>query len=190
MRNNLRVHQQISYFSHTHIYRVRWSRLSALPLRLARVMYMTVLGVVLAVAALVVLVSGSLAWTRRLPGNPYIGIRVPEVRKSQEVWQSAHLVAGPLWTIGGVAMLMGSMLFIKGSGWLYAVAALAVIAGVMLVSVGANVGARAASLIDAQQDVEDAAESTCCSSGNNPAPAVDVDAIRRAAHSADNTSDS
>ena len=69
---------------------------------------MIFLGSLLAFAAAFTLIIGVLAWTRRLPGNKYIGIKVPEVRKSKEVWDTAHQFAGPLWVAAGVSFGIAS----------------------------------------------------------------------------------
>ena len=66
------------------------------------VVSMVVLGCVLAALAVVLLLVGALAWTRHLPGNKYVGIKVPEVRESREVWDAVHQFAGPLWLAAGV----------------------------------------------------------------------------------------
>ena len=64
---------------------------------------MTVIGIILGslfgVLAVLLIVVGALGWAAKLPGNPVVGIRVPEVRKSQELWDMAHRVAGPLWVL-------------------------------------------------------------------------------------------
>ena len=64
---------------------------------------MTVIGIILGtlcgILAVVLLVVGVLGWTAKLPGNPIFGIRVPEVRKSKELWDMAHRVAGPLLSL-------------------------------------------------------------------------------------------
>ena len=70
---------------------------------------MTVIGVILVVLAVALLVLGGLAWSRKLPGNGVVGLRVAEVRKSKELWEGAHHVAGPLWVVSGVAMAVGAL---------------------------------------------------------------------------------
>lgn len=76
----------------------------------------TILGTVLLILAIALLVIGVLAWRRKLPGNPVIGIRVAEVRKSQEIWEAAHQVAGPLWLVGGVALVFGGLVAFARKG--------------------------------------------------------------------------
>ena len=62
-------------------------------LRHGTVVSMVVLGCVLAALAVVLVLVGVLAWTRHLPGNKYVGIKVPEVRESREVWDAVHQFA-------------------------------------------------------------------------------------------------
>ncbi|APQ55153.1 Tryptophan-specific permease, 5-methyltryptophan resistance [Corynebacterium pseudotuberculosis] len=157
---------------------------------------MTVVGTLLAIIAIALIIIGAWAWTRRLPGNSYVGIRVPEVRKTQELWTTAHQVAGPLWVVGGIAVGIAATLCFAPSGWLHLMSIIAVLAGILFVSIGANVGARAASLLDAQADAIAASESTCCSAGGSAdveeetqtstSFTPDLEALRRAAQASDN----
>lgn len=48
-----------------------------------------VTALLLILAALFIIVGG-LGWAGKLPGNGVIGIRVPEVRKTKELWDTAH----------------------------------------------------------------------------------------------------
>ena len=84
----------------------------------------TILGTVLLILAIALLVIGVLAWRRKLPGNPVIGIRVAEVRKSKEIWEAAHQVAGPLWLVGGVALVFGGLVAFRAEGWMWLLPAL------------------------------------------------------------------
>jgi len=147
---------------------------------------MTFLAIALMVLAVALILFGVLSWTRKLPGNSVFGLRVPEVRKSQEAWESAHAAAGPIWTFGGVALLFGGLLGFASGGWMWVFTALTVIIALVAVSLGANVGARTASLIDAPADDEQGGCGQDCNCGA-PAetPAVDVAALRRAANEAD-----
>ncbi|QGU08682.1 hypothetical protein COCCU_13960 [Corynebacterium occultum] len=146
------------------------------------------IGVVLLVLALVLLTVGVMAASRRLPGNKVIGLRVPEVRKSREIWNSAHAVAGPLWIFGGVALVFGGLISFVASGWVWILPAVALVIGIIALASGANVGARAATLLDAQNQEDDGCSSCStdggCGCGGHdeaPAPAVDLEAVRRAA---------
>ena len=82
------------------------------------VVSMVVLGCVLAALAVVLVLVGALAWTRHLPGNKYVGIKVPEVRESREVWDAVHQFAGPLWLASGVAMAVAAVPPFSGVSWL------------------------------------------------------------------------
>ncbi|MDO5670369.1 MAG: SdpI family protein [Corynebacterium sp.] len=141
---------------------------------------MTFLAIALLVIAVALILFGVLAWTRKLPGNSVFGLRVPEVRKSQEAWEAAHAAAGPIWTFGGVALLFGAVV---AGGWMWVFTVVTVVIALVAVSLGANVGARTASLIDAPADDEQGGCGQDCNCG---APAeVDVAALRKAASEAD-----
>lgn len=146
-----------------------------------------IIGVILLVLALVLLVVGVLAATRRLPGNGIVGIRVPEVRKSQEVWQSSHAMAGPLWIFSGVALIFGALISFVASGWLWVLPPVTVIVAIVGLASGANVGARTATVLDAHNKKTEGGCSGCsadggcgCGGGDSPAPEVDLDAVMKA----------
>lgn len=143
---------------------------------------MTVIGVILLVLAAALLLFGALSWAKKLPGNSIFGLRVPEVRKSKEAWDSAHAVAGPIWAFGGVALLFGALIAFIASGWMWVLPVLTVLIAVAALSVGANAGARVATLFDAEHAEGGCGENCNCGA---PAPDVDVDALRRAASQAD-----
>lgn len=141
----------------------------------------TILGTVLLILAIALLVIGVLAWRRKLPGNPVIGIRVAEVRKSKEIWEAAHQVAGPLWLVGGVALVFGGLVAFRAEGWMWLLPALTVIVALAAVGAGANIGARRAAAIDVAQKYEEEHSPAPAA----PAPKVDMEALRRAADAAD-----
>lgn len=176
---------------------------------------MTVIGIILGslfgFLAVLLIVAGALAWTAKLPGNPVLGIRVPEVRKSQELWDMAHRVAGPLWVLSGVAWAIASLVSFTASGWLWLIVALGVVGALTFLGMGAGMGAHTVAMVDAKRKAagEASGEGACCSSDgggeggccspadsptdatptNAPventtplnAPAIDLDAVRRAA---------
>lgn len=144
-----------------------------------------VIGVILLVLAAALLILGGLAWSRKLPGNGIIGIRVPEVRKSRELWDAAHRVAGPLWVVGGISLLLSALLAFTATGWMWLIVVLLGLAAVVLLGMGAGTGARAVSILDPQN--QDAGCSSCSDGGScgcgghaEPAPEVDFDALRKA----------
>lgn len=146
-----------------------------------------IIGVILLVLALALLLVGVLATTRRLPGNGIVGIRVPEVRKSQEVWQSSHAMAGPLWIFSGVALVFGALISFVASGWLWVLPPVTVIVAIVGLASGANVGARTATVLDALNKKTESGCSGCsadggcgCGGGDSPAPEVDLDAVMKA----------
>jgi|LSQX01.3.fsa_nt_gb uncharacterized membrane protein len=150
---------------------------------------MTVIAVILLVLAGALLLFGVLSWARKLPGNAIFGLRVPEVRKSEEAWRAAHAAAGPIWTFGGVALLFGAMLAFVSGGWMWVFTVVTLLVALVALSLGANVGARTASLIEDSGDSGDSEEGGCgqdCNCGA-PAetPAVDLAALRKAASEAD-----
>lgn len=149
---------------------------------------MVFIGIVMLIIAAFLVLVGILGWTERLPGNSYIGLRIPEVRKSREMWQIAHKMAGPLWVAGGVTSILAGLLFLTDSIWLWILAGVLIVVALIFVSLGASAGARAVSIISAQ---EDSGSDSCCSSGGSDAsnqqaaatPEVDIAALRRAAQS-------
>lgn len=147
---------------------------------------MTVVAIILIVLAAALIIFGGLSWAGKLPGNSLFGLRVPEVRKSEEAWRSAHAAAGPIWTFGGVALLFGAMLAFVSGGWMWVFTVVTVLLALVAVSLGANVGARTASLVDAPADDDAGGCGQDCNCGA-PAetPAVDLGALRRAASEAD-----
>ncbi|BAC19675.1 putative tryptophan transporter [Corynebacterium efficiens YS-314] len=176
-----------------------------------RVVDMTVIGIILGslfgILAVLLVVTGVLAWKAKLPGNPVLGIRVPEVRKSQELWDMAHRVAGPLWVLSGVAWAIASLMAFAATGWMWLVVGLGVIGGLVFLGMGAGMGAHTVAMVDAKRKAqgEDAGGCSSCGEGgcgsaaegagdtcapaNEPvendtpvnAPAIDFDALRRAA---------
>ncbi|WJY93453.1 hypothetical protein CFAEC_13340 [Corynebacterium faecale] len=180
---------------------------------------MTVIGIILGslfgILAVLLIVAGALAWTAKLPGNPVIGIRVPEVRKSQELWDMAHRVAGPLWVLSGVAWAIAALMSFAATGWMWLVVGLGVVGGLTFLGMGAGMGAHTVAMVDAKRKAQGESsdsEGGCCSSGgeggccspseqsepsesasqasanapvNNAtplnAPAIDLDAVRKAA---------
>ena len=150
------------------------------------VVSMVVLGCVLAALAVVLLLVGALAWTRHLPGNKYVGIKVPEVRESREVWDAVHQFAGPLWLASGVAMAVAAVPPFSGVSWLLIISLVGVAASVYFFGLGSSMGARAAGVL-----VREESSGGCCGGDSSdasdaaPAPQVDFDALRRAAGAAD-----
>lgn len=148
-----------------------------------------IVGILLAVLGIALTLVGALAWAGKLPGNSVVGLKVPEVRKSEEVWVTSHKMAGPLWTIGGVALIMGGLIAFRASGWGWVLPVLAVVAALVLLSMGANMGARAASLLHTEEGGCDSDSCNCgsgsCGTSEVDTPEVDVDAVRRAAQDAD-----
>lgn len=188
---------------------------------------MIFLGSLLAFVAAFTLIIGALAWTRRLPGNKYIGIKIPEVRKSKEVWDTAHQFAGPLWVAAGVSLAVASAPPFSGVSWLLLITLIGTIAAIYFFGLGASIGARTAGVMEATSNNEsnnggccggadapketattasttaasptepqDATEDTgcstegcgsCTSNACSTATNIDLDALKRAAQSADQT---
>lgn len=157
---------------------------------------MTVIGVILVVLAVALLVLGGLAWSRKLPGNGVVGLRVAEVRKSRELWEDAHRVAGPLWVVSGIAMALSALVAFTATGWMWLIVVLAAVASLFFLGLGGSMGARAAAILGARAEAEEDAsgEGGCCGGGEGggcgcgspaPAPEVDVEALRRAMGSAE-----
>ena len=143
---------------------------------------MIIVGVILTILALALLVLGGLAFARKLPGNSYIGIRVAEVRKSKEIWEAAHHVAGAFWLLAGVALLFGALAAFIAEGWLWLFPVIAVLVAVVAVGAGANVGARTAATMAIAEEVD---KQNRPEEPTQPAPQVDMDALRRAVDNSD-----
>lgn len=139
-----------------------------------------VVGILFIIGAVVFIVLGGVAAAGKLPGNNIIGLRVPEVRKDESIWVQAHRVLGPFWILAGVALAMGAAFAFIASGWVWVAPVIALVAAVVALSVGGNFGARAAALVDAARDTNPEPEAPA-----EPAPQVDLDALRRAAGKAD-----
>lgn len=137
-----------------------------------------VIGTVCALLALIMLVPGILATAEKLPGNKYIGLHVPAVRKNESVWRQAHKVAGPFWILSAVALAFGTAFAFIAQGWVWVFPVLAIIFAVIAASIGGNFGARAAVAVEQAQN-EPAPQP------ENAAPQVNLEALRRAAGRAD-----
>lgn len=133
-----------------------------------------IIGTLFIIAALVLLVPGIMAAAGSLPGNSIIGLRVPEVRKDEEVWVNTHKVVGPYLILGGVALAFAAAFSFIAHGWLWVAPAVLAIVAVVAVAAAGNQGARAAKLFDeARHEPEP------------PTPSVNLDALRNAAKKAD-----
>lgn len=129
---------------------------------------MILLAVVLLVIAILTAIIGVLAWTQKLPGNAVIGIRVPEVRKSQELWQTAHRIAGPFWTLAGLFLAFGGIVAASANGWMWLLVVISVVAWLVFLGMGAGMAAHTVALIDAQAAAT-ASEGCCSSEPSDPA---------------------
>lgn len=153
---------------------------------------MVAVSIVYLVIAAVLIIVGIMASIRKLPGNSIIGLRLNEVRKSKETWDVAHAVAGPLWALAGVSLVFGGVVAWTAQGWMWLIPVVTAIVAVLALSAGGNLGARAA-LLHASQNNDEAGgcgEGGCnCGDGgcgsNEPAPEVNMDALREAARNAD-----
>ncbi|MDK8496076.1 SdpI family protein [Corynebacterium marquesiae] len=155
---------------------------------------MIAVGIIFLILAVFLIVVGALASSKRLPGNSYIGLRLQEIRKSREAWDNAHRVAGPFWILSGVCLVFGGIVALRAQGWMWLIPVLTFVAAVLALSIGSNLGSRAAFLYEqAHADEEGCGESCNCGSdgcGGEEAPAasapqVDVDALRHAARESD-----
>ncbi|WIM67663.1 SdpI family protein [Corynebacterium breve] len=144
-----------------------------------------IVGIILIVLGIGLLIPAIMATAGKLPGNNVIGLRIPEVRKDKSTWNQAHKVVGPFWLFSAVALLFGAAFAFIASGWVWIAPALAVILAIVFLSVGGNFGARAAILIDkARSAAENQPEQ------QEPAPQVDLGALRKAASKADDNDQS
>lgn len=135
-----------------------------------------VIGIVFAVLTLALFIPGALATAGKLPGNKWVGLHVPAVRKDQGIWDQAHKVAGPFWLLAALALAFGAAFSFIASGWMWVLPVVGLVAAVVAASVGGNFGARAATMVEKAREEEPEPEK----------PAVNIDALRRAAGQADN----
>ena len=127
---------------------------------------MIVLTVILAVLGVLILAVGVAGAAGVLPGNPVVGLRIPEVRKSKEMWTIGHKIAGPAWIGAGVALILAGVVAANAGGFLWLIVALLVIGAVVLWGMGAGLAAHALANLDAKRIATEAASSDgCCSSG-------------------------
>ena len=142
-------------------------------------MVSTIIAVILFILAVVLLIVGGMGWAGKLPGNSVIGIKVDEVRKSQEIWDAAHKVAGPLWFFAGVVFAFGGLFALRVSGWFWLIVVALVIIGIVAIGAGGSMGARIAANRDVAEMIKE----------QNPEPAsaqqVDMDALRNAVKRSD-----
>lgn len=135
---------------------------------------MIVIPVILLVVALFIAVVAGLAWSAKLPGNNWIGIRAPEARKSRENWDITHRIAGPPWAVSALGFFGSAALsFVAiqpdASGWMWLWVVVAVLLGLTMLGVGAAIGSHTIALYDAKKSAEADAASGCCSSGGDGA---------------------
>ena len=97
-----------------------------------------VLGILFLLVAVFFLVTGGMATAGKLPGNAVIGLRVPEVRKSESTWVQAHRVVGPFWVLTGLALAIGAAFAFIAHGWVWIAPVIALVAAIIALSVGGN----------------------------------------------------
>lgn len=135
-----------------------------------------ILAIVLAVVGLAAILVGALGWAGKLPGNSVVGIHVPEVRKSKELWDLAHRIAGPLWVFSGVLFLFAAAFVTVVSGWAYLAPAALVVGALAAIGAGAGRAAHTVAAVDARRIIESESDTT---------PKVNMQALRRAAKNID-----
>lgn len=128
---------------------------------------MSFLSIILGLVGLGITIVGVLAVAGKLPGNSVVGLRIPEVRKSQENWVMGHKIAGPAWTGSGVAMLGAAVVTWTAAGWTWLVVAGLVVASLFLLGLGAALASHTMAQVDARAQQAAAADSGCCSSGGD-----------------------
>lgn len=149
-----------------------------LSVRQASTLVGVILGIILLVIAVALAVIGGLGWSGKLPGNSFIGLKVPEVRKSEELWELAHKIAGPFWVLGAVALAFGGAFSFVATGWWWILPALTIVVALGSVGTGAAKAAHTVAALDARAIAEEQRGGT--------QPAVNLDALRNAAKKLDN----
>ncbi|GAB3080351.1 SdpI family protein [Corynebacterium aquatimens] len=133
-----------------------------------------VLGILFLIVALVLLAGGAAMVTQKFPGNKYVGLQVPEARESKEIWDAAHKVTGFFVILASLAMAFAASFAFIAQGWVWVFPAVAVVAALASISVGANQGARTARILRANEKAQE-----------QPSSKVDIAALREAANRAD-----
>lgn len=154
---------------------------------------MVAVGIILLISALYWLIFGGLATARRLPGNKYFGLRIPDVRKSKEAWDGSHVVAGPVWILAGVSLMFGALVAFRASGLMWLIPVATVLIALVAISIGSNLGARAAHLytLKAQEEGGGCSSEGGCNCGSGgcgsaaETPQVDITALRNAVKNVD-----
>lgn len=152
---------------------------------------MLAVGIIMLIVAALLLIVGGLGATGHLPGNNMIGLRLVEIRKSRAAWDNAHKVAGLFWILSGIALLFGGIAALNATGWMWLLPAAMLVVSVLALSVGSNMGSRAAYLFDQAHKEEEGCGDSCncgdsCSSGSGePVSEIDLGALRRAAEKSD-----
>ena len=121
------------------------------------------------IAAAAQLVAGALAWSGKLPGNGVVGLNIPEVRTSRERWDAAHRIAGPLWTLSGVALVFATLIAVVAGGWMWLAFAFALLCAVVAQGVAGYMAARSAAVWAMRDEIEasrsDGGGCGCCGDG-------------------------
>ena len=138
---------------------------------------MAIVWIVLSLLGVAIFVVGLLAKIGRLPGNKYIGLRVPEVRGSKEVWDGAHRVTGPLWMASGFSLLFSSLVFFTRTGPLVISAVALMFLALATLGLGASLGARTAVVLAKEEKKKKDAESSCCSSTGQEKSQAAIDEV-------------
>lgn len=118
------------------------------------------------IAAAAQLVAGGLAWSGKLPGNGVVGLNIPEVRTSRERWDAAHRIAGPLWTLSGVALVFATLIAVVASGWMWLAFAFALLCAVVAQGVAGYMAARSAAVWAMRDEIEASRNDAGCGDGS------------------------
>lgn len=118
------------------------------------------------IAAAAQLVAGGLAWSGKLPGNGVVGLNIPEVRTSRERWDAAHRIAGPLWTLSGVALVFATLIAVVASGWMWLAFAFALLCAVVAQGVAGYMAARSAAVWAMRDEIEASRSDAGCGDGS------------------------
>lgn len=149
---------------------------------------MLAIAIIFFTLAAIFLIVGGLATARKLPGNSVVGLRLVEIRKTKEAWDNAHAIAGPFWMLAGVSLLFGGVVAISAHGWMWTIPALTFVISILALSIGSNMGSRAAFLWDEAHKAEEGCGDSCnCGDDGcgSTEPEVDLGALRKAAEQAD-----
>lgn len=126
---------------------------------------MIVVAAVCLIVAAAVAIIGVLAVTGRLRPNRWVGVRTPTTLRTAEIFAAANRAAAPAMLGGAALFAIAAVPAIAFGGAIaWALTALAIATGVVVIIAGGQVGVRVAEVLGRQKDLEDADTDGCSGS--------------------------